>query len=432
MSSYGDRVYAALGRFQGSLKEFTDLVGQRPADPPRLPRKELDALLALAARARAASDAIAVSLVHITESRVDVVDMQVRLKSETARLASALSGLGDQVDRQHFVREAFSDSLVALDEASHMLASAVFPSAVKGLRAVNVKLWDFQKIQVANYGRILETVVRDRKITQDQQARIEAIGMRIIAAFETINGMLNELAEGRATDGPRLQKRLDQAKASLSKNLGEAAGRMTDALKMFKPVINASQKIAEDVVGLLDDVVIPIFPGHRDLGVLSEAIDEELYESLSGVQAFALLNITARMLGTKVGSRPLLSNDYRIRIDKVFPDRIYFEAERAIIDAVASDDTFAAAPASLHRFKEGSFKQRQFRKGNIQFCFASRAAGRVVVDADLDLYREAIPHLFGEVLVNHLTDSRTDQFIVREILDDQGIEPIGGFTLMNA
>ena len=54
------------------------------------------------------------------------------------------------------------------------------------------------------------------------------------------------------------------------------------------------------------------------------------------------------------------------------------------------------------------------------------------MDADLDLYREAIPHLFGEVLVNHLTDSRTDQFIVREILDDQGIEPIGGFTLINA
>ena len=106
------------------------------------------------------------------------------------------------------------------------------------------------------------------------------------------------------------------------------------------------------------------------------------------------------LIVSKVGSRPLLSNDYRIRIDKVFPDRIYFEAERAIIDAVAADDTFAAAPASLHRFKEGSFKQRRFRKGNIQFCFASRAAGRVVVDADLDLYREAIPHLFDEVADN--------------------------------
>ena len=432
MSSYGDRVYAALGRFQGSLTEFTDLVGRHPADPPRLPRKELDGLLELAARARAAADAIGVSLGHITESRIDVVDMQVRLKSETARLASALSGLGDQVDRQHFVREAFSDSLVALDEASHMLASAVFPSAVKGLRAVNVKLWDFQKIQVPNYGRILEKVVRDRKITQDQQARIEAIGTRIIDAFESINSLLNELAESRATDGPRLEKRLEQAKTNLSRNLNEASRRMTDALKMFQPVINASQKIAEDVVDLLDDVVIPIFPRHKDLGTLADAIDQELYDSLSGVQAFALLNISARMLSTKVGTRPLLSKDYRVRVDKVFPDRIYFEAERAIIEAVAADNRFAPAPASLHRFREGSFKQREFRKGNIQFCFASRPAGRVVVDADLDLYREAIPHLFGEVLVNHLTDSRTDQFTVREILDEQGIEPIGGFALMNA
>ena len=54
------------------------------------------------------------------------------------------------------------------------------------------------------------------------------------------------------------------------------------------------------------------------------------------------------------------------------------------------------------------------------------------MDADLDLYRHAIPHLFGEVLVNHLTDSRTSQFAVRNILDAQGIAPIGGFALLTA
>jgi hypothetical protein len=116
----------------------------------------------------------------------------------------------------------------------------------------------------------------------------------------------------------------------------------------------------------------------------------------------------------------------------VFPDRVYFEADRAMIDAVAADSNFSSAPASLHRFKEGSFKQRSFSKGNLQLSFASRAGGRVVVDADLDLYREAIPHLFGEVLVNHLTDSRTDQYSVRNILDEQGIAPIGGFALLTA
>jgi len=60
------------------------------------------------------------------------------------------------------------------------------------------------------------------------------------------------------------------------------------------------------------------------------------------------------------------------------------------------------------------------------------APGRVMIDADLDLYRSAVPHLFGEVLVNHLTDSRTNQFTVREILDEQGVAPMGGFRLLTA
>jgi len=41
-----------------------------------------------------------------------------------------------------------------------------------------------------------------------------------------------------------------------------------------------------------------------------------------------------------------------------------------------------------------------------------------------------VPHLFGEVLVNHLTGSTTDQFAVRSILDSQSIGAIGGFELL--
>ena len=51
-------------------------------------------------------------------------------------------------------------SLVALDEAAQLVAAAVFPSAVDGLRAVNVKLWDFQKIQWKRYTDILNSVVQ--------------------------------------------------------------------------------------------------------------------------------------------------------------------------------------------------------------------------------------------------------------------------------
>ena len=84
----------------------------------------------------------------------------------------------------------------------------------------------------------------------------------------------------------------------------------------------------------------------------------------------------------------------------------------------------------MHRFKEGSYKQKTFKKGNLQVSYASRAGNRVVVDADMDLYRDLVPHLFGEVLVNHLTGNTTDQFRVRRILDEQSIDPVGGFELV--
>ena len=63
-------------------------------------------------------------------------------------------------------------------------------------------------------------------------------------------------------------------------------------------------------------------------------------------------------------------------------------------------------------------------------CFASRPDNRVAVDADIDLYRLAIPHLFGEVLVNHLTGDSTDQFRVRSILDGRPVATIGKFELL--
>jgi hypothetical protein len=116
----------------------------------------------------------------------------------------------------------------------------------------------------------------------------------------------------------------------------------------------------------------------------------------------------------------------------VFPDRIYLEADRSVIVDVDADSAFAPAPAALHRFNEGSYKQTTFRKGNLQLSYASRPADRVAIDADMDLYRSAIPHLFGEVLVNHLTGNSTSQFAVRRILDEQAIEAIGSFELLRA
>ena len=155
-----------------------------------------------------------------------------------------------------------------------------------------------------------------------------------------------------------------------------------------------------------------------------------MYDNLSGVQTFALLNILARLQETRASGRPLLAGR-RVNVFEVFADRVYLEADRSLIEDIEADaDMFEKAPASLHRFNEGSFKQKTQSKGNVQVSFATRPNNRVVIDADIDLYPTPVRHLFGEVLVNHLTGSTTDQYTIRRILDEQQVAAIGGFHLL--
>ena len=84
---------------------------------------------------------------------------------------------------------------------------------------------------------------------------------------------------------------------------------MTPAFSMFAPVIKASRKVAEDVAKLLRKLTIPLFPAHDRLGDCAGFIDPALYDSLSGVQTFALLNILARIQATRASGRPLLTGE---------------------------------------------------------------------------------------------------------------------------
>jgi hypothetical protein len=434
MATFAHRVFTALGRFNGQLSTFVEQVDATPADPPRLPRKVLQQLREAAGRARAASDALTRSFVLIEQTGLDVVDMQVRLQGETASLASALATIGDEVSRQHFVQAAFGDALVALDEAAQLVAAAVFPSAVQGLREVNVRLWDFEKVLWKRYTDLLTVVVRRRRITADQQAHMQAIADDVARAFGEVNTLLNDLAESRLSDARALQARLAQAPVRLDKSLGVARDRVSKVggpFTAFAPIIERSAAVAANVSGLLRELTIPVFPAYESLGSCCDVITREMYEGVSGVQAFALLNILARLQATTAAGRPLLDGRH-VTVTAVFPDRIYLEADRSVITDVAADPRFASAPAALHRFKDGSFKQTTFRKGNLQLSYALRPGDRVAVDADMDLYRSAIPHLFGEVLVNHLTGSSTSQFAVRQILDQQSIAAIGSFELLHA
>jgi hypothetical protein len=433
MSQFADRTFAALARFGAHLSQFEVRVAATPANPPRLPREALDGLLKIGARARAASDAIARSLTLIDRTALDIVDMQVRLQGETARLASALRELGQAVERQHFIRDEFDDWLVAVHEAAQGLAAAIFPGAVEGLREVNTRLWDFEKIEWKRYTDVLTEAVRQNRITPEQQAEIESIANSVAGAFAEVNTLLNDLAESRAADADALRRRLDQAPLRLTTTLQHAAERMAAApkpLKAFAPVIKSSRNIADDVAKLLKELSIPVFPAHAALEACSQYISAGLYDSLSGVQTFAFLNILARLQETTASGRPLLA-DRRVSVFEVFADRVYMEADSSLIaDIEADTDAFDQAPASLHRFKQGSFKQKTQSKGNLQVSFAARPNNRVVIDADIDLYPTPVRHLFGEVLVNHLTGSTTDQYKVRRILDEQKVAAIGGFRLL--
>ena len=434
MPAYSDRAFSALAQFNGRLSAFTETLKATRPDKARLPQKTLDELAATAGRARAAADAIARSLTLIDITALDVVDMQVRLQGETAKLASALRDIGKAVESNAPVNQAFGEVLVPLDEAAQAVAAAVFPSAVQGLRQANVKLWDFEKLIWKRYTDLLTKVVQSGKVPHDQEARIQAIADKVAAAFAEVNVLLNDLADSRPSDAARLRQRLKEAPERLTSALKEASDKLqatgSDALKGFKPIIKASSDVADDIAKLLRQLTIPVFPKHAGLGPCCEFVDITLYDSLSGVQAFALLNILARMQATKASGKPLLVGR-NVKVTHVFTDRIYLEADNTIIDDLKADKkTFVDAPASLHRFKEGSFKQKVNSKGNLQITYASRPGNRVVIDADMDLYRSAIPHLFGEVLVNHLTGSTTDQFKVREILEDQDIAAVQGFELL--
>jgi hypothetical protein len=433
MSQFADRAFAALSRFSGHLTRFIDQVGATPPAPPQLPREGLEKLLEIGTKARAAAAAIERSLVLIDRTGLDIVDMQVRLQGETATLALALRELGRAVEGQHFIRSQFDEPLIEVHEAAQTLAAAIFPGAVDGLRDVNTRLWDFEKIQWKRYTDILTSVVRQDRITPAQQAEIATIADGVAAAFAEVNALLNDLAEGRPADAEALRRRLDQAPVKLTTALTQATERLQHAPKAvagFAPVIKASKKIADDIARLLKKLSIPVFPAHAALAECRDYVPADLYEDLSGVQAFALLNILARLQETTACGRPLLAGR-RVRVFAVFADRVYLEADRSLIEDIGADaEVFEEAPASLHRFKQGSFKQKTKSKGNLQVSFAMRPDNRVVVDADIDLYPTPVRHLFGEVLVNHLTGSTTDQYKVRRILDDQQVAAIGGFQLL--
>lgn len=433
MSTYSQRTIRALDRVDEALAALDAAVAAMPAEDglPAGVRTRLDETLDRLGRASAA---LRTSFGHLEHTALDVVDLQVRLEGQNAALAAALRSLGETVEDSEALRARLLDHCAALEEAASSLATATFPSAVEGLAAVNRALWDFRGLVWTAYERKLAEVVARRSLNSAQVAAIEETARHVRSRFDAVNDLINHLAESGFHDRTEVAGTVADARQQLTEALAHARSRAgDDAYKPFHRVLGQAEKVAEQVSKHLGRCRIPVFPRAEGLEDAAACVAGDFYGSLSGVCRFALLNILAGLRAIKVpgGDGHLLTPRFVRQVFAVFPDRIYLEATPDLlgaIDALQRAGAFASAPAALHRFRDGSVKQRQHRKGNLQLSY-ERGDDVVRVDADIDLYRGPISHLFGEVLINHLTGSTTDQFTVRKTLDARGVTPIGDFQV---
>lgn len=441
MDDYLRRAAASLAAFETTLES---LAAAAAAAVRTLPPKPGEKLLETLARIREAIGRLRHSLDQIATTGLDIVDLQVRLEGEGAALASSLKALGELIEKTPAISAAFAPQLQQLDEDAERVAAALFPNAIEGVREINRTLWNFRPLKL-EYGRTLAREVArtgDNRMTADDIARIEEAANAVSDGFERVNDLLNTLVVMGIADGPTVKALIREARTTLGSVVANARKRAADKYKPFHGVLKRAESLARDIDGKFAGLKVPVFPPTDRLDALASAIAPELYAELAGVERFALLNIGARLRSIACGSNAsdhLLSPRFAIRVFKVFPDRVYLTASRGFIDeveALAEAGTFEPAPASLHRYNEGSFKQTAFRRGNLQVSFAHGTPDRpgdrsqVSVDADIDLYRSPVRHLFGEVLVNHLTGSKTDQFRVWNILATTTTAPLGGFEVV--
>lgn len=131
---------------------------------------------------------------------------------------------------------------------------------------------------------------------------------------------------------------------------------------------------------------------------------------------------------------------YRPRFPRCPPDLItellnlglYAWADRGLIhqlDTAKAHNTFTDAPFALHPGATKSYKQIQFGEANLQLTFHENEPppdpGWVLVEADIDYYRDTLAHFFVEVTVNafgSLTDPR-NVYVLRWIAGQRSGTP---------
>ena len=388
------------------------------------------------AEGREAIAQLLATLEILERTGLDVVDLQGRMKKETRQLVTPLTRIDRLASKGTETDEILMRRLSDLEESAQFAAGALFPSSVKGLDQVNDLI--LFKLRPLVLRRFRDEVARQKqKGTWNDQRRsaVEATHKQVEKSFRNLNKFLDRL-QSKPVDAATIRRGIRSHRTVMAAVADTARSlRQNPNFKGFGGILGDVRKIALDARKGLLGFEVPLFPAWEDLGPVRPLITKDLYDNLAGVQKFALLNITARMMATDLGGAHLLSPDFKIVIWLVFPDRIYLKADAELIRRVRTHTTlFQEAPAGLHRFNDGSYKQRKPSRGGLQLSYAPEVTDgtrRVNIDADIDLFKRPLSHLFGEVLVNHLTGNTTSQYRVHDILADQQVSPIAGFQLLH-
>jgi hypothetical protein len=132
-----------------------------------------------------------------------------------------------------------------------------------------------------------------------------------------------------------------------------------------------------------------------------------------------LLNLLTAMEQVHLPDRTPLQYLNELIWDRAQQDRIFAWGDPKLIDQVvrcAEAKTFAPEPASslFHPGATRSYKQTQFGEANVQITFHEndkRIVGgvtAVLVEVDIDYYRDPLSHALLEVALNKLTQGLTD------------------------
>ena len=386
--------------------------------------------------ARGSIDQLLWTIEILERTGLDVVDLQGRMVKETKKLVNPLKRIDGLASKGIGQSEKLKLRLLELEEKAQLAAGGLFPSSVRGLDGVNdLILFKLRPLVLPRFQREVERQKQKGKWSGARRRVVQAASAKVEANFAALNGFLNQLGT-QQVDMDTLRDGVRSHRVAMKELAEQARVQKKDkAFSGFGSLLDEVRGIALEARRRLLEIEVPLFPAWEDLGSLRRLIAKDLYQGLAGAQKFALLNILARMQAVEVGAVDLLDPGFAITIWLVFPDRIYFKARGDLIRTVRGQKSkFETAPAGLHRFNKGSYKQKKPVKGGLQLSFAPKVdAGtkHVNVDADIDLFKRPFSHLFGEVLVNHLTGNTTSQYRVHEILKKQEVAPIGGFEVVH-